>query len=53
MKGALHKIKKTARSNFITEGLLKKKASTDSWGEEIPHPRKLKTVCHSKEHRSP
>jgi hypothetical protein len=40
MKGALHKIKKTARSNFITEGLLKKKASTDSWGEEIPTSQK-------------
>jgi hypothetical protein len=36
MKGALHKVKKAARSNFITEGLLKRKASTDSWGEEIP-----------------
>jgi hypothetical protein len=36
MKGALHKVKKVARSNFITEGLLKRKASTDSWGEEIP-----------------
>jgi hypothetical protein len=35
MKGALHKVAKVARSNFITEGL-RRKASTDSWGEEIP-----------------
>jgi hypothetical protein len=35
LKGALHKVSKVARSNFITEGL-RRKASIDSWGEEIP-----------------
>jgi hypothetical protein len=35
MKGALHKIVKVAHTNFITE-CLRRKASTDSWGEEIP-----------------
>jgi hypothetical protein len=35
MKGVLHKVTKVAHTNFITEGL-GRKASTDSWGEEIP-----------------
>jgi hypothetical protein len=35
LKGAIHKVSKVARSNFITEGL-RRKASTDSWGDVIP-----------------